>query len=130
MIPDYVNFPFLGLSLLYAYVSGTAAILGPLLLGIFFATQWAVSRGRWMGSGDVLLGIGIGFLLGDWQKAILCLVLTYVLGGSWGLALFIRKSGARHRQIAFAPFLAAACMIALLFGDSLLCLGRLAQCLP
>ena len=120
MIPDSLNILFFALSFLYAFKMGKVDFIGPLLLGTFFGLQWIASRGRWTGSGDIFLGISIGFLLGSWQRALVCLFLAYILGALVAAFLLLRGKTSRHDHIAFAPFLVAACVLTLSFGDSLL----------
>jgi len=119
-IPDVLSLPFILLAAAYAFVVGPFTLAAPLALLVFFGVQWLFSRGAWVGSGDILLGIGIGFLLGDLASALLCLGLSYVIGALFASALLLRGKVTRKTHIPFGPFLAAATMLTLVLGNGML----------
>ena len=105
-------------------------LAGPIAaLPLFFI--WFVSRGRWMGFGDVKLALGIGWLLGP-IYGIVAIFFAFFIGAVIGLIL-IGLSSSLWRQIAnalpsslsrklllgftmksevpFGPFLIASCFI-------------------
>src|SRR3989344_499500 len=79
-ISDVVNFPLLILSIAYGFSLGRYDIGGMLLGGGFFGGLWLVSHGKWIGSGGVILPLGIGALLGGFGMMLACLFITYILG--------------------------------------------------
>ncbi|MFA4954725.1 MAG: prepilin peptidase [Patescibacteria group bacterium] len=90
----------------------------------FFGLQWLLSRGRWLGSGDIWFGALMGCVLG-WPGVALGIYAAYVLGGliaALGLLTGILKRGSR---LPFAPALAAGTLIALWFGPQILAFFRL-----
>jgi len=88
------------------------------LAGIYGAL-YVVSRGRWVGFGDVKLSVFIGVTLG-WQKALLVFILANVIGFCVVLpGLLMRKLG-RTSRIPFGPFLIAGFIAAGLWGDVLI----------
>jgi leader peptidase (prepilin peptidase) / N-methyltransferase len=93
--------------------------LGALVLFIFFGSLWLISQGKWIGSGDILLGIAIGFLLG-WQHTLLALFLTYIFGGAIAAFLLFTGHAKRGTTIAFGPFLSAGTLITILYGEELI----------
>jgi len=126
LLPDRVNFAVIGLGLLSAGVT-IAASQDP--LGAFFSTLasvgilsgiylvlFIVSKGQWIGFGDVKLGIGLGLMLGDWQLAFLALFLANLIGCFIALPLMIRKKLERTSHIPFGPLLIAGTVIAQLWG--------------
>lgn len=119
-IPDVFNLPFILLAVTYALLARHFSAAGALVMLLFFGGQWLLSRGRWVGSGDILLGIGIGFLLGGIACALLCLALAYILGSIVALILLATKLATRKSHIPFGPFLAAAALITLVVGESIL----------
>jgi leader peptidase (prepilin peptidase)/N-methyltransferase len=124
LIPDALNLPFILLAAAYGTTKGGALPLsGLLLLGGTLGAQWFLSRGTWMGSGDVLFGSGIGLLLLHWQPALLCLTLAYILGTCWVILLLTFRQLTLGKHIAFGPFLACACVITLLFGQEIIMLN-------
>ncbi len=78
-----------------------------------------VSRGTWVGYGDVKLSVFIGSILG-WQGALFSLFAANVIGCIVVLpALFAQKLNTTSK-IPFGPFLITACIIALLWGESII----------
>jgi prepilin signal peptidase PulO-like enzyme (type II secretory pathway) len=94
------------------------AVLGLLTLLAFFGSLWILSRGSWIGSGDVFLGGAIGLLLG-WPEVLVALLLTYSLGGITAAVFLLLGLVERKSRIPFAPFLCSGALL-LLFGETLL----------
>lgn len=77
---------------------------------------------RAMGFGDVRLSCLLGLDLG-WigvGEVVLGLLLGFVYGAIVGLALIVTKVRSRRDHIPFGPFLAAGAMTAVLLGDVIL----------
>lgn len=128
LLPDAVMLPAIGLSVAYlAYVgiSGApaAAYLHPLLAaglasGFFYALA-AVSGGRWMGGGDIKLVFLMGLALGL-ERTLLALFVAFNAAALVSLVLLGFHLRKRSDQIPFGPFLAAATIVALLWGSSII----------
>ena len=116
-IHDALNLAFMAFAIAYALMIGQLHYAGALLFVLFFGAQWLVSRGRWVGSGDILLGAGIGFLLGDIGTALLCIGITYILGALAAIVLLLTKKVTRKSHIPLGPFLALSTFLVLLFLD-------------
>ncbi len=121
IIPDKFVFAFILLALFQPIILLTKPILFNFGWGVIggLATAsplfilWAISKGRWIGFGDVKLVLGIGLLLG-WSLGLSALVLAFWLGAIIGLLLIVwgktqlrrkRKSYTMKSEIPFAPFL-------------------------
>jgi leader peptidase (prepilin peptidase)/N-methyltransferase len=119
-IPDILNISFILCALLFSLSAGLFSVW-PLLLGTgFLGSQWLLSHGRWIGSGDVFLIAGIALLLGTWKLILICLLLSYIFGGTVAAYILIMKKKTRKDAIAFGPFLAVGTMGTLLFGERIL----------
>jgi prepilin signal peptidase PulO-like enzyme (type II secretory pathway) len=94
-------------------------LIGGLGIFCFFLLQLLVSKGKWIGGGDLRMGLLIGVLLG-WEKALLALVIAYVLGSIIGIYLIIKGKATRRSAIAFGPFLVIGTTIVIFFGDFIL----------
>jgi len=92
----------------------TSAIIG----AGFFALQYVVSRGRWVGSGDIRLGALIGVTVG-WPNTLVALMLAYFSGAIVGIFLIACKRKGLKSPIPFGVFLAPATLLALWCGDLL-----------
>lgn len=90
---------------------GAAAVLGGL-----YAVLWLVSRGRWIGDGDIYLGVGLGLLLADWRIALVGLFLANFIGTLIVLPGMIRGSLARQTQVPFGPLLIVGALLAWFIG--------------
>jgi len=84
------------------------------------------SRGG-MGGGDIKLIAMIGAFLG-WQAVLLTTFLAAVVGGTVGLVLMLAFGKGRKYAVPFGPFLAAAAIVCVLWGQPIiawyLSLGR------
>ncbi len=86
--------------------------------GLYFVLH-QVSRGAWVGFGDVKLNIFIGLILG-WQQALLAIFLANLIGMIVVLPGIVLKKMSGKSRIPFGPFLILACIIALLWGQSII----------
>lgn len=132
LLPDAVVFPLIGLSALIAgltynagYTPDLAAFLASLagsiliLAGLYFAL-WLVSKGEWVGFGDVKLGIALGLLLMDWKLSLLALFLANFIGTLIVLPGILTRKLGRQTQIPFGPLLIAGFFITLVSGQAII----------
>ena len=130
LLPDIIMLPLIALAALYAGY-GIATADTPLLLlastagavatlsGLYLAL-WLFSKGRWVGFGDVKLGLALGLLLMDWQLGLLTLVLANLIGTLIVLPGLVTGKLSRQAHIPFGPLLIAGFFIALFFGHSII----------
>jgi prepilin signal peptidase PulO-like enzyme (type II secretory pathway) len=85
----------------------------------FFALQYFVSKGRWIGGGDVRLGLFLGLLLG-WQLAVVALLSSYWAGAIVGVSLIIAKKSKMNSEIPFGTFLVVGTLIAMYWGENII----------
>ena len=71
-----------------------------------------------MGMGDIKLAAGIGAFLG-WRLTLVCFFLSFLLGAIVAIFLLLTRIKGRKDRIPFAPFLVAAALISLLWGEKL-----------
>ncbi|OGJ64448.1 hypothetical protein A3C37_05200 [Candidatus Peribacteria bacterium RIFCSPHIGHO2_02_FULL_53_20] len=119
-IPDAVGLPLVAVAFLAAYLRGEISWLAPTIGGGFFFLQWAVSHGRMLGSGDIFIGIAMGFILGTWQTTVLSIGIAYVVGAIIACLFLASGKYSRGTRVAFVPYLFIGTMIALVFGDRIL----------
>ena len=144
IIPNTIVYPFIGLGLLmhlpvmltYAGVE-MGVYIGLVLLNALVVAAplfilWAVSRGRWMGFGDVKLVFGFGLLLGAYS-GLMAVFLGFVLGAVIGVLMLslpkvikrlpLSPTGSRltmKSEVPFAPFLIIAFFLVFLFNVDML----------
>jgi len=119
-IPDAFNIPFVLISGIYALIVGSFSPLAILIGAGFFFLQWSVSRGKWVGSGDIFLGAGAGALLGRWEYVIVFLFVSYITGALLASVLIIFDKKSLSGSLAFGPFLAVGTVVAFLYGGEIL----------
>ncbi|MCA9370672.1 MAG: prepilin peptidase [Candidatus Peregrinibacteria bacterium] len=118
-IADALNIPFIITSIIYSLLIGQFTWLGLLLPCMFFGVLWVLGRGKWIGSGDILLGIGIGALAGDWRSAMASLMITYIMGALILSLLLMTGRVTRKHHVAFVPFIALGIIIVLVLKTGL-----------
>lgn len=115
LIADGLNIPFIVVAVLYSVFLGELPLTGMAVGGGFFGALWILGRRRWIGTGDILLGLGIGALCGSWQLTIAALFLTYVLGACILSGSLLLGKVSRKDYVPFAPFMALGGYIVVLF---------------
>jgi len=122
-IPEVFSWLFLALAILAGLFANIYSInnflLGGLVGGGILGILVGISEERWMGSGDIKIGLGFGFLLG-YPRALLFLFLSFIIGALWGVFLILLKKGKLKSQVPFAPFLIISALITLIFGQELI----------
>ncbi|OGL26189.1 hypothetical protein A3E49_03265 [Candidatus Saccharibacteria bacterium RIFCSPHIGHO2_12_FULL_49_19] len=87
--------------------------------GIFWLLFMA-SSGKWIGYGDVRLGLITGTVLGAPQYAFLMIFTASLLGTAFVLPAILSGRKMMASKIPFGPFLIAATGLVLLFGKSII----------
>ena len=93
---------------------------GGLIGGGFFYLLFQLSRGQWIGGGDVKLGFLLGLIIADGLLAWLMLFIAALLGSLVTIPLLLSGRANRSSRIPFGPFLIAGAVIVVLFGQSLI----------
>jgi len=91
-------------------------LIGLVIGGGFFYLQYAISKGKWIGGGDILLGILMGVILG-WPMILTALYIAYILGGVVAITLLLMKKKKFGNEIPFGTFLALATFVTMLYGE-------------
>jgi leader peptidase (prepilin peptidase)/N-methyltransferase len=119
-IPDVLTFIAFAGALAYQWLAtGTIPVVAPIIAASFFGAQWLLSRGRWVGSGDILLAAATGMLVGTPQAALWLLMASYAIGANVAIVLILRKKLSRGDMIPFGPFLVVAAYAVLFAGPAL-----------
>jgi prepilin signal peptidase PulO-like enzyme (type II secretory pathway) len=93
-----------------------SSLLGVLVLGGLFQLLYFVSKSRWIGGGDVRLGVLIGILLGP-ILSYLVLLLSSLFGSVIILGLMALGKVKHSQKVPFGPFLVASTYIVILWGE-------------
>lgn len=119
-IPDVLTLIIAICGVLLRVEDHNLPIVAVLIGGGFFGAQWVISKGKWIGSGDILLGAALGILLGTWQLTLMMLWFAYVLGLVFVLTRFPFKKLDLNAHVAFGPFIVLGAGISLLVGNQIL----------
>ena len=128
LLPDPLNYGLMALGALFVLVRMTTlhdvdlvSLTGAVvLLAGLYGGLYAISRGAWIGFGDVKLCVGLALLLGDWRLAFMTLFSSNMLGCIIVLPGLVRGQLNTRSQVPFGPLLIIGCVISLLFGGSIL----------
>jgi prepilin signal peptidase PulO-like enzyme (type II secretory pathway) len=135
IIPDKVLFPAIVITFLFRlfgilWIPAFAGMTGDkvatltnyffaILVGAgFFFLIWLVSKGKWMGFGDVKLAVLMGILLGL-PNVLVALFLAFFFGAIIGVMLMIYGKKGLKSEIPFGPFLISGTFIALFWGEQI-----------
>lgn len=94
-------------------------LIGAAAIFLFFAVQYFGSKGRWLGGGDLRMGILMGILFG-WELGLMALVISYLFGAIISLVLLLSKKATRKSTVPLGPFLITGSIITLLYGNEIL----------
>ena len=126
LLPDDLTFPLLWAGLL-VNLNGTFVPLQDAVIGaaagylVLWAVYWIfkLATGKeGMGYGDFKLLAALGAWLG-WAMLPTIILLSSVVGALVGISLIVFARRGRDKPIPFGPYLAAAGMIALLYGEQI-----------
>jgi prepilin signal peptidase PulO-like enzyme (type II secretory pathway) len=121
-IPDALNYSLLAVTIAYAWSIALYSWWSPIILIGFFGLQWLLSKGTWIGSGDVLLAAALSPLFFSWPQVVLMIGLSYITGAIYASYLLAKESSSKQHMIAFGPFLIIGAIIVTLANQQLLAL--------
>lgn len=95
------------------------ALIGAGIGAAFFGLQFVVSRGTWVGLGDLRIGALMGAILG-WKLTIVALFISYLIGSFVSIFIIARKRKFSGVRIPFAPLLVTGTFITIFFGEEIM----------
>ncbi|MFA5877818.1 MAG: prepilin peptidase [Candidatus Staskawiczbacteria bacterium] len=123
IIPDRVVFPAIFLALIFDlqfFVLGQFSTLSSAIIASgLFLLIFLVSKGKWLGFGDVKLVFLMGLILG-FPNILAALFLAFFIGGIIGIGLIIAGKKGMKSEIPFGPFLITGTFLAIFFGQNLI----------
>jgi len=126
LLPDDLTYPLLWAGLLIN-INGTFVSLQDAVIGaaagylVLWAVYWLfklVTGKEGMGYGDFKLLAALGAWLG-WTMLPTIILLSSIVGAVVGISLIVFAKRERSNPIPFGPYLAAAGMLAMLYGEQL-----------
>jgi len=127
LLPNKAVFPFIAVGALVAIIQLATAsdlvwslinlgLAGAILSGLYLVI-WLISKGQWIGFGDVKLGLGLALLLGDYKLAIVALFAANFIGCLIVIPGMLAGKLTRTTRVPFGPLLILGFVIAGLFGQ-------------
>jgi prepilin signal peptidase PulO-like enzyme (type II secretory pathway) len=127
LLPNKIIYPTLGVAvignILYL-ISTTASVdflinwgISVLIASGIFWVLFVISSGKWIGYGDVRLGLITGTLLHNPSSSFMMIFLASVIGTVFILPSLMSGSAKLTQRLPFGPFLITATFICLLFGE-------------
>lgn len=95
------------------------AISAVILSGLYLVL-WLVSKGQWIGFGDVKLGLVLALLLSNWELAFIALFAANLIGCLIVIPAMAMKKITRKTRVPFGPLLIAGTIIAMWWGPAIL----------
>jgi leader peptidase (prepilin peptidase)/N-methyltransferase len=122
-IPDMFLFPLIGITLIGSLILGkpdlTAMFIGVIIALFIFGGQYLVSKGAWLGEGDIYLSIAMALAFG-WRLFLISVFFTYFTGGIAAIFLLAAKKVSKKSAIPFAPFMVLGTLLTIFFGEEIL----------
>jgi leader peptidase (prepilin peptidase)/N-methyltransferase len=124
IIPDKVIYPAIGIAFLYqAIIHNSQFILQYLISAFgaatFFVVIVLISRGKWMGIGDIKLAFLMGLFLG-FPNIVVALFLAFFIGAIIGVGLIIAGKKTLKSEVPFGPFLVIGTFMAMFWGQRII----------
>lgn len=130
LLPNRIMFPLLLLVAMQVLVNilffgaGWAVLVsvfwGIVIGGGIFYGIFQVSKGKWIGGGDVKLGALLGIIVGGPWAGFLLLFISSLLGTFVTLPLLATKKLKPTSKVPFGPFLIMASVIVYIFGTGII----------
>lgn len=130
LLPDRVMMPLIAvaglIALTHIAMAGTdtgmaliSLLGGVTILSGLYLGLWLVSKGMWIGFGDVKLGLALALILGDWMPAFLALFAANFIGLVIVLPGLLLGKISRTARIPFGPLLIVGGVVVMLFGGEI-----------
>ena len=130
ILPDIAMWPFVALGGIFVATQFIASsdIVGLLMtlggavviLSGLYLVLYAISKGEWIGFGDVKLGLGLALFLADWKLAFLCLFAANLLGTLMVLPGMVRGTLDRKAKVPFGPLLIVGFLLTWFIGPEII----------
>lgn len=123
-VADEILLPAILIALLATLAAPATPHFFDSLLGIgigiaFFGIQYILSKGTWIGLGDLRVGAFMGAMLG-WKFMLVALALSYFIGSAVSIIVALKKGKLFGVKIPFAPFLVTGTIVTLFWGNEIL----------
>jgi prepilin signal peptidase PulO-like enzyme (type II secretory pathway) len=124
IIPNKVLYPLILIVGAHAFFNKGFLVVPHALLSAlggagFFLALYLISRGKWIGFGDVKFGVFMGLFLG-FPLIVVAFFFSYLVGAIIGSILLLRHIKGLRSEVPFGPFLVLGTFIAYFYGNSII----------
>lgn len=127
IIPDEIVYSAIAIALIFNFqflISNQSSIFKSAILSAvgasaFFLIIFLLSKGKWLGFGDVKLAFFMGLFL-SFPSIIVALFFSYLIGAIIGLGLIFSGKKGLKSEVPFGPFLVTGTFVALFFGEKII----------
>lgn len=124
LIPDTAVFLAILLTALWHITALSTEEIIPFVLSaigasLFFGIIYFISKGKWIGFGDVKLALFMGLFLG-FPNIFVAFFLSFLIGSVVGILAILLKKKDIKSELPFAPFLISGTILAFLYGNEIL----------
>lgn len=106
-------------TLWFGWLTIQSLLIGMSVGSGFFLAQYVISNGKWIGGGDIRLGLFMGVILG-WPNVLLALFFAYVGGALFVLPFLILKKKHLATKVPFGSYLSIATIVAMFWGENII----------
>lgn len=127
LLPDKIVLPLTVLSVLFvllrSYNAGDItqvfqALVASLVISGIFLMMYVVSKGTWIGFGDVKLAVSLGLIVGAPLMALLVIFVASLIGTLVALPQLLTSGNGMKQTIPFGPYLLVGTVLIFLFGNA------------
>ncbi len=132
IIPDKIIYPAIIIALIFNYLASVYGseggeeiylfdyqFLSAFGAAAFFLLIVLISRGKWMGVGDIKLAFLMGLILG-WPNILVALFSAFFIGAVIGTGLIAAGRKKLSSEVPFGPFLVTGTFLAMLCGEEII----------
>lgn len=131
LLPSKLVYPLVGIAFVHkiVFMAGSSESMSSLLLNTglglvvgsgFFYVLHMISNGKWIGDGDVRLGLAIGLFVEGPVQAWLVIFTASLLGILIALPKVKKTKNAMKMKLPYGPLLIAGLYLTYLFGNELI----------
>ena len=104
---------------IFGWQSGMSLTIGVVVGAGFFLLQYLISRGTWIGGGDIRLGMFMGVILG-WPLILVAIFFAYVGGALFVLPFLMLGKKKMASRVPFGTYLTIATAVTMFYGADIL----------
>ena len=130
ILPNRAVFPLIGVAAVSAVFAMFSSLdlldtviniaVAVFLLSGLYLILWLVSKGQWIGFGDVKLGLALALLLADWKLAFIALFAANLIGCLIVIPGMLSGKLTRRTRVPFGPLLILGTIVAAWWGNIVL----------